>query len=107
MLVGLCEAGSCQAASRPLVVRWFPLASLAYISSIRRAGCLQVVELMGAEEPSLADFVMQNVASHAPPSKLMTELSGVLDEDTEGFVVKLYRMVIFESQKSALGLSEH
>ena len=61
---------------------------------------------MGAEEQSLADFVMQNVASHTPPAKLMEELSGVLDEDTEGFVVKLYRLIIFESQKSALGLSD-
>ena len=61
--------------------------------------------MMGAEEPSLAEFVMSNVSSHMAPAKLIEELSAVLDEDTEGFVVKLYRMVIFESQKSALGLT--
>ena len=54
----------------------------------------------------MATFVMEKLSAHTSPAKVLDELTGVLDEDAEGFVVKLYRMVIFESQKSALGLND-
>ena len=68
---------------------------------------LQVTELLGTEEDdSMATFVMEKLSAHTPAAKVLDELSAVLDEDAEGFVVKLYRMVIFESQKAALGLND-
>lgn len=38
------------------------------------------------------------------PAHLFNELSPVLDNDTEMFVIKLYRMVIYETEKAAIGL---
>ena len=40
----------------------------------------------------------------AAPSKLAEELGPVLDSDTDTFVIKLYRMVIYETEKAAAGL---
>ena len=44
-------------------------------------------------------------APAAPPSQaLMEELAAILDADAEAFVLKLYRMLIYETERSAAGL---
>ena len=68
--------------------------------------CAQVQELMGAEEASMVEFVMSQLNDHTPPAKMHEELAPVLDDEADAFVLKLYRMVIFETQKHAQGLQE-
>lgn len=67
---------------------------------------MQVQELMGAEEASMIEFVMGQLNDHTPPATMHAELAPVLDEESDNFVLKLYRMVIFETQKHAQGLQD-
>ncbi|GIL79573.1 hypothetical protein Vretimale_12281 [Volvox reticuliferus] len=66
----------------------------------------KVQQLLGVPEPTLVDYVVKLLGQHTTPDMLHTELSPVLDNDTETFVIKLYRMVIYETEKAALGLSQ-
>lgn len=67
---------------------------------------MKVQELMGEEEASMVEFVMGQLNEHVPPNKLHEDLGPVLDDEVDSFVIKLYRMVIFETQKHAQGLQE-
>lgn len=74
-----------------------PMLTQAWVSS-------KVEQLLGVKEPTLVDYVVKLLGQHTGPEQLFGELSPVLDNDTETFVIKLYRMVIFETEKSAMGL---
>ncbi|KAG1677373.1 hypothetical protein FOA52_010752 [Chlamydomonas sp. UWO 241] len=64
----------------------------------------KVEQLLGMPEPSLVGYVTDLLSQSAPPSKTYDELHPVLDADTETFVIKLYRMVIYETEKAAARL---
>ncbi|KXZ56101.1 hypothetical protein GPECTOR_2g983 [Gonium pectorale] len=66
----------------------------------------KVEQLLGVQEPTLVDYVVKLLGQHTGPPQLYGELSPVLDNDTETFVIKLYRMVIYETEKAALGLAQ-
>jgi PWI domain len=42
---------------------------------------------------------MEKLEEHAPPQQLLEEMREILDDEAEAFVLKLYRVVIFETQK--------
>jgi len=44
----------------------------------------------------LIDFILTKIAGHKLPSEIFTQLSQVLDEEAEPFVIKLWRALIFE-----------
>merc|ERR1719421_1479852 len=56
----------------------------------------KVVEYLGAEEEAMIEFIIRKVESKAKPQDIFNELVGFLDDEAEGFVVKMWRMVIFE-----------
>ncbi len=64
----------------------------------------KVEQLLGVPEPTLVDYVVKLLGNRTGPEQLHGELAPVLDNDTETFVIKLYRMVIYETEKAALGL---
>lgn len=64
----------------------------------------QVKDLLGSPEPSLVDYVVKLLSQASSPAKVFSELQPVLDHDTDMFVVKLFRMIIYETEKNALGL---
>jgi len=64
----------------------------------------KVEQLLGMPEPTLVSYVTQLLSKRSAPAKLYEELSPVLDADTETFVIKLYRMVIYETEKAAANL---
>jgi RNA-binding protein 25 len=55
----------------------------------------KVVEYLGEEEETLISFILSKLKSHCSPENLLKELEAVLEEDTEPFVIKLWRMLIF------------
>eukprot|EP01038_Epipyxis_sp_PR26KG_P008587 gene8587-11602_t len=59
----------------------------------------KIVEYLGEEEESLTTFIIMKLNSRCQPQELLEELSMVLDEDSEQFVLKLWRMLIFYSLK--------
>lgn len=61
----------------------------------------KMVELLGEEEEALAGFILDKLQAHAAAGQLLEELRGVLDEEADAFVLKLYRMVIFETERFA------
>jgi len=69
-------------------------------ATVQRWAAKKVAELLGEAEPSLVEFITAQVAAHAQPEALLAELLPVLDEEAEAFVIKLWRMVIFEVARS-------
>jgi hypothetical protein len=64
----------------------------------------KVEQLLGVKEPTLVDYVVKLLAQATSAAALAVELNPVLDSDTETFVIKLYRTVIYETEKASMGL---
>merc|ERR1719253_2161833 len=56
----------------------------------------KVVEYLGAEEDAMIEFIIKKVEARSAPDAILNELIGFLDDEAEGFVVKMWRMIIFE-----------
>ncbi|CAG9461715.1 unnamed protein product [Pedinophyceae sp. YPF-701] len=63
----------------------------------------KVAELLGEEEPSLVEFILGKVAEHASPQALRELLQDILDDETQMFLLKLFRTVLYEIGKSKVG----
>jgi RNA-binding protein 25 len=70
-------------------------------ATVQRWVAKKVAELLGEAEPSLVEFITAQVAAHVQPEALLTELLAVLDDEAEAFVIKLWRMVIFELKRES------
>ena len=55
---------------------------------------------MGADDAGLVDHILRQIAARTTPAALASELRAALDDEAEGFVMKLWRMVVFESERS-------
>lgn len=65
----------------------------------------KVMEFLGEEEESLVDFIVTKVKEHASGPEMLEHLMPVLDDEAEMFVLKMWRMLIFEVRRVELGLS--
>ncbi|KAI8088198.1 hypothetical protein BDF21DRAFT_334381 [Thamnidium elegans] len=61
----------------------------------------KIVDLLGMEEEDLVTFVLDFIRKRKGPDELVTELEGALDEDALVFVMKLWRALIFETERKA------
>ncbi|KAL9552128.1 hypothetical protein MBANPS3_003935 [Mucor bainieri] len=59
----------------------------------------KIVDLLGMEEDDLVKFVLQFIREKKGPDELVSELEGALDEDALVFVMKLWRALIFETER--------
>jgi RNA-binding protein 25 len=66
----------------------------------------KVVELLGSEEEYVISYILEKLAAHATAQEMLDELTDLFEDKSETFVLKLYRMVIFETQKAELLASE-
>jgi len=57
----------------------------------------KIVEYLGEEEKTLIDFIINKLIGHTAPNEILEQLLLVLDEEAEVFIVKLWRMLIFET----------
>ena len=64
----------------------------------------KIKDLMGEEEESFCDFIYQQIVSHKSPKEFVDSLQEVLDEDTEPFVIKLFGVIIFETERFLNGI---
>lgn len=64
----------------------------------------RIQEYLGEEEADLTNFAVGLLAHHIAPKDIIEEMSMVLVEDAEGFVVKMWRRLIFESLKKKHGI---
>lgn len=57
-------------------------------------------EYLGQEEAVLVNFVVDLLKKHNSATKVVTQLRMVLDKDTEQFVLKMWRRLVFEMLKA-------
>jgi len=65
----------------------------------------KIKEYIGDEEPSLVVFICEKIVARTEPHKILSDLAMVLDEEAEVFTVKLWRLIVYESEAKRLGLN--
>ena len=53
-------------------------------------------EYLGSAEEDFVQFVLESLGDRKDPRSIVQELEMVLDKEAETFVVKLWRMLIYE-----------
>ena len=56
----------------------------------------KIAEYIGEPEPSLTDFICSKVLAGSAPKAILDDVQMVLDEEAEVFVVKMWRLLIYE-----------
>ena len=56
----------------------------------------KIAEYIGEPEPSLTDFICSKVLAGSEPKAILEDVQMVLDEEAEVFVVKMWRLLIYE-----------
>lgn len=64
----------------------------------------KIVEYIGEEEPTLVDFICSKVLAGSAAQSILNDVSMVLDEEAEVFVVKMWRLLIYEIEAKKVGL---
>lgn len=64
----------------------------------------KIAEFIGEEEQTLVDFICSKVSNHAPAKSILADVEAVLDDEAEMFVVKMWRVIIFETEAKKRGL---
>jgi RNA-binding protein 25 len=60
----------------------------------------KIAEFLGEEESTLVDFILQSMLKHDSAEKMLELLEPLLDEEAELFVLKMWRMLIFELKRA-------
>ncbi|KAF9982314.1 hypothetical protein BGZ75_006288 [Mortierella antarctica] len=71
---------------------------------IRPFAAKKVFELLGDQEDELTNFIMEHIQQRKPPQELVDELRTALDSDADVLVMKIWRMLIFETESKARNL---
>lgn len=56
----------------------------------------KIAEYIGEPEPTLTDFICSKVLAGSAPKDILDDVQMVLDEEAEVFVVKMWRLLIYE-----------
>ncbi|XP_024023897.1 RNA-binding protein 25 isoform X2 [Morus notabilis] len=65
----------------------------------------KITEFLGEEEATLVDYIVSSTQEHVEADGMLQLLQSILDEEAEMFVLKMWRMLIFEIKKVETGLS--
>ncbi|XP_024911253.1 RNA-binding protein 25 isoform X2 [Cynoglossus semilaevis] len=66
----------------------------------------KIIEYIGEEEATLVDFVCSKVMAHSTPQGILDDVAMVLDEEAEVFIVKMWRLLIYETEAKKIGLAK-
>ncbi|KAI4328243.1 hypothetical protein L6164_020615 [Bauhinia variegata] len=64
----------------------------------------KITEFLGEEETTLVDYIVSSMQEHVKASQMLDLLQSILDDEAEMFVLKMWRMLIFEIKKVEIGL---
>jgi len=64
----------------------------------------KITEYIGEEEPTLTDFICQKVITRSSAQSILTDVAMVLDDEAETFVVKMWRLLVYETEAKKAGL---
>lgn len=65
----------------------------------------KITEYIGEPEPTLTDFICTKVLAGSTPKNVLDDVQMVLDDEAEVFVVKLWRLLIYEIENKKLKAS--
>ncbi|TVU06008.1 hypothetical protein EJB05_49195, partial [Eragrostis curvula] len=65
----------------------------------------KIIEFLGEEESTLVDYIVSCTKDHVQAEKMLELLQSILDVEAEMFVLKMWRMLIFEIKKVEAGLT--
>lgn len=65
----------------------------------------KIIEFLGEEESTLVEYIVSCTKDHVQAEKMLELLQSILDVEAEMFVLKMWRMLIFEIKKVESGLS--
>ena len=55
----------------------------------------KTVEFLGEEEETLIAFILGKMKRRCHPNEILEEVEQVLDDDAQPFVIKLWRMLLY------------
>ncbi|KAI0986134.1 hypothetical protein GJ496_005748 [Pomphorhynchus laevis] len=58
----------------------------------------KIIEYIGEEEPTLTDFICQKINRNVGPEEILEDVRMVLDDEAEVFVVKMWRLIVYETE---------
>jgi len=64
----------------------------------------KIMAYIGESEPTLSNFICEQVLEHNPPAKILNEIAMVLEQEAEVFVVKMWRLLIYVIAEKNVGL---
>ncbi|CAF0855959.1 unnamed protein product [Rotaria sordida] len=66
----------------------------------------KIVEYIGEEEVTLTDFICTSIMSKKSAETILSDIRVVLDDEAEVFVVKMWRLLVYEIEAKRHGLSK-
>ncbi|UJR20833.1 hypothetical protein I4U23_023944 [Adineta vaga] len=66
----------------------------------------KIVEYIGEEEVTLTDFICSSIMSKKSAESILSDIRVVLDDEAEVFVVKMWRLIVYEIEAKRHGLSK-
>ncbi|KNC81223.1 hypothetical protein, variant [Sphaeroforma arctica JP610] len=88
-------------------IPWEMLSAAMFVKRIQPWVNKKITEYIGEEEPSLTEFICDKVKVRTPAAEILTDVAQVLDEEANIFVVKLWRLLIYECEAARLNLSAY
>ncbi|PIN13026.1 U1 snRNP complex, subunit SNU71 [Handroanthus impetiginosus] len=65
----------------------------------------KITDYLGEEEDTLVDYIVSSTQEHVDAGEMLERLQTILDDEAEMFVLKMWRMLIFEIKKVETGLA--
>ena len=66
----------------------------------------KIVEYLGEHEATLTDFICSSIMSKKSAETILSDIRVVLDDEAEVFVVKMWRLIVYEIEAKRNGLSK-
>ncbi|CAG8453572.1 8947_t:CDS:10 [Cetraspora pellucida] len=82
-------------------VKWEELDENILNNKLRSFVSKKIVGYLGVQEDELVSFVMDHLRNNKSAAQLTKEMEMTLDEESELFVMKLWRMLIYETESKA------
>ena len=64
----------------------------------------KIQEILGPQERDLIRIILGEVENGSRPEDIIDEIEGILDEKSENFVIKLWRLIYYETEARKMGL---
>ncbi|KAG8366144.1 hypothetical protein BUALT_Bualt17G0045400 [Buddleja alternifolia] len=65
----------------------------------------KITDFLGEEEVTLVDYIVSSTQEHVDANEMLERLQTILDDEAEMFVLKMWRMLIFEIKRVETGLA--